>query len=116
MVPAFLLARWLLPHVEADMRGPVIAYMGIISLMVALAAGVAHRPGGMAILIGALLFYVSDIFVARQAFVASGIINPTFGLPLYFGGQAILASSAWWAAAPLVARPVAAPPTRTVEG
>lgn len=114
LLPAMLLARWLLPHVDAGMRGPVIAYMVVISLMVALAAGVAHRPGGTAILVGALLFYVSDIFVARQAFVAPGAINPTFGLPLYFAGQAVLASSAWWAV-PFGARSMAPPPARMVE-
>lgn len=97
LVPGVILARWILPYVsDAAMRGPVIAYMCVITLMLALAAGCMRRPGGAWMFAGALLFYVSDIFVARNAFVSPGPINSTIGLPLYFGGQLLLAISVYF--------------------
>jgi len=39
------------------------------------------------------LFYVSDIFVARQRFVARQHINRLVGLPLYYAGQFMIAFS-----------------------
>jgi len=94
LIPGGFLARWLLPHVEdPGMRVPVIAYMCVITIMLALAAGCMRKPGGLWIISGAFLFYLSDIFVARGAFVQSGFINSLVGLPLYFGGQLLLAIS-----------------------
>jgi uncharacterized membrane protein YhhN len=94
LVPGYLLLQWILPGVkDPGLRGPVIAYTCVITTMLALATGCLKHPGGQLIFVGALLFYFSDIFVARSAFVASGFINSLVGLPLYFGGQAILAAS-----------------------
>ncbi|MFW6361887.1 MAG: lysoplasmalogenase family protein, partial [Spirochaetota bacterium] len=42
------------------------------------------------------LFFTSDIFVARNKFVADGFINRLLGLPLYYGGQFLLALSIGW--------------------
>lgn len=77
---------WLLPHVEPKMKGPVLAYMAVISLMLAGAVGVA-ATGRPLTLLAALMFYVSDLAVARDRFVAPGFANKTWGLPLYFGAQ-----------------------------
>lgn len=94
LLPGYLLAQWILPGVrDPGMRAPVIAYTCVISIMVALASGCVTRPGGRWIFAGAVLFYLSDIFVARAAFVSSGFINSLIGLPLYFGGQLLLAIS-----------------------
>ncbi len=94
VIPGYLLSQWILPGVkDPGLRVPVIAYTCVITVMLALATGCLKHPGGVLIFIGALLFYFSDIFVARAAFVASGFINSLIGLPLYFGGQAILAAS-----------------------
>lgn len=84
-------ARWLLPHVERPMRPPVIAYMTVITAMVALAAGTVFAHGRPAILVGAFAFYLSDLSVARDRFVAPGFDNRAWGLPLYFGAQLVLA-------------------------
>jgi uncharacterized membrane protein YhhN len=92
-IATIFVIRWVWPHVPEDMKFPVAAYSTVIGLMVALAAGTVSKPGGGLILLGALMFYFSDIFVARQQFVSSGSINGLFGLPLYFTGQAILALS-----------------------
>jgi hypothetical protein len=48
------------------------------------------RPGVRA---GALLFYLSDLLVARDRFVRPGIVNRVVGLPLYYAAQLLLASA-----------------------
>jgi len=93
---AFLIGRWLLPFVVRNkplMKIPVVAYMGAITLMVAFAAGAAGRSGNYWIVIGATLFYLSDISVARDKFVSPGWPNKAWGIPLYYAAQFILAST-----------------------
>lgn len=90
---AWVVIRWLLPHVETAMRVPVLGYATVISLMISLAVGtrgVGHTP---LIVTGAALFYVSDLFVARDRFVNPSLVNELLGLPLYYGGQVLLALS-----------------------
>jgi hypothetical protein len=59
----------------------------------------SHFPGAAwgtqqwVILLGAVMFYFSDVSVARDRFVAPGFINGLWGLPLYYGGQLFLAYS-----------------------
>ena len=88
-----LALRWLAPHVEKSMRGPVAAYVLVISAMVACAVGASGRGGGVVGLVGALMFYASDLAVARDRFVAHAFVNRAWGLPLYFGGQLVIAAS-----------------------
>jgi uncharacterized membrane protein YhhN len=97
---AVVVWRWLEPHLD-DMQTPVLAYIVIISIMVCGAAGLAANPAipcipRTMILIGAVLFYLSDIFVARQRFVVSAQLNRSVGLPLYYTAQFLLAFSAAW--------------------
>ena len=66
---------------------PVLVYCAVITLMLFTALGV-NSP---AIRLGAILFVLSDVFVARQRFVAPGHLNPLVGLPLYYAGQYLLA-------------------------
>ena len=89
----FFVARWLLPH-TGDLRGPVVAYMVVISVMVALAAGVAIEGAPAATFPAAALFYVSDLAVARDRFVAPGVDNRVWGLPVYYAAQLAFAWSA----------------------
>lgn len=89
-----IVGRWLLPHVgrrEPGMRLPVLAYMVAVSAMVALASGAAGASGDPRILLGGCIFYLSDISVARDKFVAPGWVNKIWGLPLYYAAQLILA-------------------------
>jgi uncharacterized membrane protein YhhN len=74
-------------------RLPVLAYIVVISTMVVLAAGAAWGTQQWVILLGAVMFYFSDVSVARDRFVAPGFINGLWGLPLYYGGQLFLAYS-----------------------
>ncbi len=85
--------RWLLPHVPDDMRLAVRAYIAVITAMVVCAAGAVGHAGQSTILLGALMFYVSDLSVARDRFVTKAFSNRVWGLPLYYGGQLVLAST-----------------------
>jgi uncharacterized membrane protein YhhN len=90
--------RWLEPHL-GNMRTPVMAYIVVISIMVCGACGVIDDPTIPAhvrasIFAGAILFYLSDLFVARQRFVVDVHVNRAVGLPLYYAAQFLLAFSA----------------------
>jgi uncharacterized membrane protein YhhN len=93
LAASLLALRWLLPHVSARMRAPVLAYLVVISVMLVCAAGTVGHAGRPAIFAGALGFYLSDLAVARERFVAKGFANKLWGLPLYFGAQLVLAST-----------------------
>ena len=89
-VPFAVLLRWLLPH-AGSMRVPVTVYALVISLMVAGAVGTVAGEGDARIAIAAAAFYVSDLAVARNRFVAPGPANRVWGLPLYYGAQFLFA-------------------------
>jgi uncharacterized membrane protein YhhN len=91
---AIPIGRWLLPTVPRELKGPVIAYISVISAMVATAIATNAEIADWRIPTGAVAFYLSDIGVARDRFAAPGFINRVVGLPLYYGGQVLLA----WAA------------------
>ncbi len=89
--------NWLKPHL-GRMKIPVTAYLTAITLMVVAAATLAGDrghpfTGRMLALIGAVLFYASDIFVARHRFVRKEFRNRLIGLPLYYAGQFMIAAS-----------------------
>jgi uncharacterized membrane protein YhhN len=85
----WLVLRWLEPHLPSNLRAAVYAYTAVISAMLICAVGTGETD----IRLGALMFYVSDLAVARERFVAPSFWNKAWGLPLYFGGQLILAAS-----------------------
>ena len=89
-VPLVLFAygvwRWLSPH-TGSLTKPVLAYILVITAMVALAAG----TGRLDLLAAALLFFCSDLAVARQRFLKKEPLNKAVGLPLYYAGQLLFA-------------------------
>lgn len=85
--------RWLVPQVSASLKRAVIAYMFVLSSMVALAAGTFGQWGGVALMVGAVCFYISDLSVALDRFVSPGLKNKIWGTPLYFGAQLLFAST-----------------------
>ncbi|MGB0589328.1 MAG: lysoplasmalogenase [Myxococcota bacterium] len=91
IVVALLVLRWLRPHVSADMKGAVLAYVGVISIMVIAAAGTPAAGQPITRFIGACAFFCSDLAVARERFVASSYLNRLWGLPLYYAAQLTLA-------------------------
>lgn len=90
--PGAVIYHRLAPHL-GTMQGPVILYMIVISLMVAFAIGARGRGASRLIPLGAVLFYLSDLLVARERFLTSSPWNPTIGLALYYAAQITLAAS-----------------------
>ncbi len=81
-----------------NMRVPVLAYITIITAMVIGAVSYSNQSANnftarYLVLIGAILFYVSDIFVARHRFVRKEFRNRAIGLPLYYTAQFLFAFS-----------------------
>lgn len=82
---AVLVYLW--PSVSPEYHMLVIVYTTVITLMVVLSAGTQTW-----ILIGAIIFYLSDIFVARWKFIG-GSHNAYFCYPLYYTACTMLALS-----------------------
>ncbi|HEX9852233.1 MAG TPA: lysoplasmalogenase [Woeseiaceae bacterium] len=89
-----LVSMWLSPHVPESMQFPVWLYTAFISCMVMCAIGARGAGAVIAIPLGALLFYFSDLSVAAGQFVRPEFPNFVWGLPFYYGGQLLLAWSA----------------------
>lgn len=88
---------WLRPGL-GQMMAPVLAYVVVITIMVIAAwAAVFNQAvppaAGWVIFLGAVSFYLSDLFVARDRFKSPGWDNRLIGLPLYYGGQFAIACS-----------------------
>lgn len=94
---ALVVLRWLWPYL-GRFRLPVACYMALFCATVTAAwAPLLHgAPARPALLLagGATAFFFSDLAVARQRFVKPSPWNKTWGLPLYFGGQLLIAWSA----------------------
>ena len=74
------------------LRGPVLAYMAAISVMVACAAGSGRWLG----LLGALLFYVSDAAIAWNRFVEPFDSAKVLIIVTYHLAQFLLVASLVW--------------------
>ncbi|MCJ7725962.1 MAG: lysoplasmalogenase [Acidimicrobiia bacterium] len=92
-IAAASVGRWLLPHVTRGLRVPVIAYLMVITVMVAGATGAASDGAPWPVLPAAVLFAISDLTVARHQFVAPGFVNRAIGLPMYYAAQVLFALS-----------------------
>ncbi len=92
-VCALFIWRVLSRHVQGGMRIAVVAYIAVITLMVATALStslVVEAPDVVTRYLpfaAAFLFWVSDLTVARQRFVQQSIWNRVIGLPLYYAAQ-----------------------------
>ena len=94
------IALYLLWPRLGEMRLPVIIYVLAIVAMMAAAIAVARIPAlpdhvRALIVIGAALFFVSDLAVARDKFVGASFTNRAWGLPTYYAGQLLIAWSIW---------------------
>ena len=81
-----------------SMNLPVVCYCIVITFMLSGAWSVLNSTalslaGRTTAFCGALLFYISDVFVARNRFVKKDFFNRLVGLPLYYVGQFMLAFS-----------------------
>ena len=89
---AIIVLRWLWPHLSHYLRPAVVSYLLAISLMVVLASGTI-AAAGVQLVVAAVMFAISDVFVARDRFVSASVANRLWGLPLYYGAQLIFALS-----------------------
>lgn len=95
---ALVVLRWLWRHL-GGFRLPVTLYMALFCAVVTAAwspllHGSAPLRASLLLAAGATSFFFSDLAVARQRFVQPSPWNKTWGLPLYFGGQLLIAWSA----------------------
>jgi uncharacterized membrane protein YhhN len=79
---------WLWPRL-GSMKVPVIAYVLTITAMVIGALAAPDRLFTM----GAVLFFASDLAVAKDKFVGPNVINRVWGLPCYYAAQILIAWS-----------------------
>lgn len=84
---AFVIWRWLFPYLQGGMRAAVMIYIAVITFMVAFAVGTVVATPAPLPLVAAILFWLSDITVARQRFVKPSFWNRALGLPLYYAAQ-----------------------------
>ncbi len=91
LVGACLLAipigRWLLPQVDKAMQHPVLAYLIVITLMVAGAVGAMGTGASIWMPCAAFAFFLSDLSVAIDRFIRPSFLNRLWGLPLYYAAQ-----------------------------
>ena len=91
LVAGGIICYWLYPHIPQTEWIFIIGYIIIISAMVIFAFGT--QPRCPIIVFAAILFYISDIFVARWRFVDTGSINAFFCYPLYYTSCILFAFS-----------------------
>lgn len=88
---AVLVGRWLLPKVQPGLKGAVLAYMVVITAMVAVAAGAVAGGVTPLLLLAATAFWANDILVARDRFAGRDWRNRLYGLPMYYGAMVLFA-------------------------
>ncbi len=86
-------SAWLAPHIPVELQIPVRVYTIVISMMVVMAFATRGAGGSLLIVVGALLFYLSDLSVAMLRLIDTGYPSYAWGLPFYYGGQVCLALS-----------------------
>ena len=72
------------------LRAPVIVY---VTTIVVMTVGALAARGNTRLAAGALLFFASDLAVARDKVVARAFANKAWGLPAYYAGQLLVAWS-----------------------
>lgn len=84
---------WLRPHLEKTMLIPVILYCLIIGFMVVMSSRMMTQSAYILVPLAAIMFAVSDMFVARDRFIKPDPLNALAITPLYFSAQALFALS-----------------------
>ena len=90
---AVAVSAWLAPHTPPELSLPVRLYTGVISGMLIAAIGTRGKGGSVLIVVGASLFFLSDLSVASLRLVQTDFPHYVWGLPLYYAGQLCLALS-----------------------
>ncbi len=106
VISALAALTWLSPHLTS-MRAPICLYVAAITttaiaglaLVWSVPVPVLGTGGAILFAAGALCFFVSDLAVARNRFVAPGFVNRAWGRPTYYTGQLLIAWSTAFASA-----------------
>ena len=89
----WLLVRYIWPKLNGFLKPAVVVYVLALPVMLAFAAGAASGGAEPLLLIAAVVFYCSDLFVARQRFIRPGMVNRVLGIPLYFCAQMLFVAA-----------------------
>lgn len=92
---ALMFFLWLKPKLVKGMSGLTFIYIIIITLMIAASLGRFNYYLKYAAPLAAIMFAISDMFVARDRFVKYNPKNALAITPLYFGAQALFAFSTY---------------------
>lgn len=87
------LLMWLWPHLKQFYKIAVPLYLATIGVMIILAVSASAAALPVFSGLGAILFAISDVSVARDRFVERSIRNKIWGIPLYYMAQILLAFS-----------------------
>lgn len=87
VIIALTVSAWLEPYVSQDLIVPVRLYITVISLMVITAFGARGKGASTLIVVGAVLFFLSDLSVAAMRLVQTDTPTYVLGLPLYYAAQ-----------------------------
>jgi uncharacterized membrane protein YhhN len=87
----WLVLRWLWPHLGQKKLAVALYVVGISVMLWGGAATLVRDALPWTAGCGAILFYLSDLAVARQRFVHESFLNRALGLPIYYLGQLLLA-------------------------
>ena len=85
--------RWIKPNLDKFMKIAVALYTAIILVMVLFAINIDMLGWRVLVPLAAMMFAISDAFVAGDRFVKPGPKNALAITPLYFGAQALFAFS-----------------------
>jgi len=81
-------------QIPPDERLLIYAYAAVIALMLGVAGGTLGTGSRGLVPLAALVFYISDLFLAQTAFLGGGRIWTVTGYPLYYTACVLFAWSA----------------------
>ena len=87
------LLRWLWSYLGSVYRIAVPFYLAAIMIMASLAVAASAASTSPLLAVAASIFTASDVSVARDRFVAPGVVNKVWGLPMYYAAQLLFAMS-----------------------
>lgn len=90
LIAIYAALRWLSPHLKDFFRLAVPFYTIVIVVMVCCSISAASFTGNGYVAVGAVMFALSDLSVAKDRLIKEEFFNRCWGLPLYFAAQFVL--------------------------